>query len=131
MQDMLTDEFKHELNGYLMSQGEKLLAHQRSIASSSYNSVTGNLIKALSARPQTGIETGGVGVEVNYPVYIRFLDMKKRRSAGGKIVRKKHYSQIYNKYVYGYLKSDIWKKLNRLIPAQMIRAIESNIKSVK
>lgn len=47
------------------------------------------------------------------------------------MVRKKKYAPIYNKYVYGYLKSAVWKKLNELVPRMMIRTIEENIKSVK
>lgn len=46
--------------------------------------------------------------------------MKKGRK--GK--KKKRYAPIYNKYVYGYLKADVHRKLNRLVPSIMINAIE-------
>lgn len=114
------------------SQGEKLLARQRSVASSTYNTKTGNLMSSLSASPVQTSDTRAVGVEVSYPIYIRFLDMKKTWSKKKqKLVKKKRYAPIYNKYVYGYLKSDIFKKLNEFIPRVMIRAIESNIKEAK
>lgn len=70
---MFTDQFNHELGNYMKSQGEKLLAHQRSVASSTYNTKTGNLMRYLSAGPVVQ----GTSVEVPYPIYIRFLDMKK------------------------------------------------------
>lgn len=129
---MFTDQFTHELGSYMNSQGEKLLARQRSVASSTYNTKTGNLMSALSASPVQTSDTRSVGVEVSYPIYIRFLDMKKSWSKKKqKLVKKKRYAPIYNKYVYGYLKSDIFKKLNEFIPRVMIRAIESNIKEAK
>lgn len=129
---MFTDQFTHELGSYMNSQGEKLLARQRSVASSTYNTKTGNLMSALSASPVQTSDTRSVGVEVSYPIYIRFLDMKKVWSKKKqKLVKKKRYAPIYNKYVYGYLKSDIFKKLNEFIPRVMIRAIESNIKEAK
>ena len=61
------------------------------------------------------------------PIHIRFLDLKKTRS--GK--KKRNYTPIYNRYVYGYLKSDIWRMLMAALPKQMIRTIEDNIKTLK
>lgn len=42
--------------------------------------------------------------------------------------RKKRYAAIYNKYVYGYLKADVWKTLNKVIPGQMVKAISETFK---
>ena len=42
--------------------------------------------------------------------------------------KKKRYAPIYNKYVYGYLKSSVLRKLNRLVPEIMINAINDNFK---
>lgn len=129
---MFTDQFRHELGSYMKSQGDKLLAHQRSVVSTTYNTKTGNLARSLSESPAVTESTGSVGVEVSYPVYMRFLDMKKTWSKKQqKLVKKRRYAPIYNKYVYGYLKSDIFKKLNELIPKTMIRAIENNIREAK
>lgn len=129
---MFTDQFKHELNSYMKSQGEKLLSHQSAIARSSYNEKTGNLTRSLSSQPvvQNGLY-GESEIEVSYPIYIRFLDMKKAKSRKkGKYVKKKKYVPIYNRYVYGYLKSDIWKHLMKVVPKQMIHTIESTIRSI-
>lgn len=130
---MFTDQFRHELGNYMKGQGDKLLAHQRSVVSATYNTKTGNLMRYLSAGPVVqGNLFGGASVEVAYPIYIRFLDMKKTWSKKKqKLVRKKRYTPVYNKYVYGYLKSDIFKKLNELIPRVMIRAIQNNIREVR
>lgn len=129
---MFTDQFRHELGSYMKSQGDKLLAHQRAIASNFYNNKTGNLMRSLSSSPVLTENSDEAGVEVSYPVYMRFLDMKKVLSKKKqKLVKKSRYTPIYNKYVYGYLKSDIFKKLNEIIPKTMIRAIENNIREVK
>ena len=44
-----------------------------------------------------------MSVTVSYPKHIRFLDMKKSRSGE----KKKRYAAIYNKQVYGHLKSGV------------------------
>ena len=120
---MFTDQFKHEVNNYLKRQGDRLLETQCGIAQATYRSRSGQLMNSLSG----GVTVSDCKVDIPYPVHIRFLDMKKTRT--GK--RKKRYFPIYNKYVYGYLKSDIWRMLNAFIPKQMIRIIEGSIKSVK
>lgn len=120
---MIMDEFRHEVNGYMQRQADRLLAHQASIASASYNSRTGSLARALTSKATVQDAT----VSIPYPVHIRFLDMKKTRT--GK--KKRAYAPIYNRYVYGYLKSDIWKMLMAAIPKQMIKAVEGTIKTVK
>ena len=38
---MISDEFKHEVDSYMQSQADRLLAHQAGIASSSYNTRSG------------------------------------------------------------------------------------------
>lgn len=130
---MFTDQFNHEINSYMKRQGDRLLETQKSVFDATYMSRSGSLARALSSKSiATGNLFGGASVEVAYPIHIRFLDMKKRWSKKKeRMVRKKKYAPLYNKYVYGYLKSDIWRKLNELIPRVMIRAIEDNIKTVK
>lgn len=120
---MIMDEFKHEVNGYMQRQADRLLAHQANIASASYNSRTGSLARALASKATVQDTT----VSIPYPVHIRFLDMKKTRT--GK--KKRAYTPIYNRYVYGYLKSDIWRMLMAAFPKQMIKAIEATVKTVK
>ena len=113
---MFADEFKHEVGTYLTKQAKLLLGHQTAINASTYEKKTGRLTTALASTPSGS----GFHVTVKYPLHIRFLDMKKGRK--GK--RKKRYAPIYNKYVYGYLKADVHRKLNRLVPSIMINAIE-------
>ena len=113
---MLSDEFKHDVNSYMQRQADKLLAHQASIARNTYSTRTGSLARALASK----------GVSLPYPKHIRFLDMKKTKS--GK--KKRRYEPIYNKYVYGYLKSDIYKMMMAAIPKQMIKIIEMDIKTL-
>lgn len=119
---MFTDEMKHELGSVLETQGRKLLNRQVNIFDATYENRSGRMSSALHAAPSVG----EAEVTVSYPKHIRFLDMKKTRS--GK--RKKRYAAIYNKYVYGYLKADVWKRLNSAIPKRMVQAISETIKGV-
>ena len=116
---MFADEFKHEVGTYLTKQAKLLLGHQAAINASTYEKKTGRLTSALASTP-SGSE---FNVTVKYPLHIRFLDMKKGRK--GK--KKKRYAPIYNKYVYGYMRSDIRKKLNTIIPDIMVREFESTL----
>ena len=119
---MLSDEFKHEVNSYMERQSDKLLTHQASIARDTYSTRTGSLARALASKG----EVRDMKVSVPYPKHIRFLDMKKTRT--GK--KKRRYEPIYNKYVYGYLKSDIYRMMMAAIPKQMIKIIEMDIKTL-
>lgn len=116
---MITDQFTHEVGTFLQDQAARLLTHQGEIASATYQERTGRLTESLNHLPYPN----GTHIELSYPIHIRFLDMKKGRN--GK--RKKRYAPIYNKYVYGYLKSDVARKLNRLVPDIMINAIKDTI----
>lgn len=110
---MFADEFKHEVGRYLENQTEKLFVRQREAAAEApYYRRTGRLRDALWNMPTAQ----GTKITIEYPLHIRFLDMKKGRK--GK--RKKRYAPIYNKYVCGYLVADVRRKLNRLVPEIMI-----------
>ena len=116
---MFADEFKHEVGRYLESQTEKLFVRQREAAADApYYKRTGRLKDALWNLPTAQ----GTKITINYPLHIRFLDMKKGRK--GK--RKKRYTPIYNKYVYGYLNADVRRSLNRIIPDVMIKAFQDS-----
>ena len=60
---------------------------------------------------------------IRYPLYIRFLDMKK--GTGGK--KKKNYEPIYNKYVYGYLYGGIYRRLKAALGGYVRRVITHNL----
>ena len=53
--------------------------------------------------------------------------MKKTRL--GK--RKKKYAAIYNRYVYGYLKSPVYRLLMASLPDQIIKTIEDTVTTIK
>ena len=112
---MFADEFKHEVGRYLESQTEMLFVRQREAAAAApYYKRTGRLRDALWNTPAAS----GTKIEIEYPIHIRFLDMKKGRK--GK--KKRRYAPIYNKYVCGYLVADVRRTLNRMIPDIMINA---------
>ena len=120
---MFADEFKHEVGGYLKRKAEVLLESQAKIAAANYGQRSGRLSDALQGSPSVQ----SMSVTVSYPKHIRFLDMKKSRS--GK--KKKRYAAIYNKQVYGHLKSGVWKFLMAALPKQMIRTIEDTFHTIK
>ena len=115
---MFADEFKHEVGRYLENQTEKLFIRQREAAAEApYYRRTGRLRDALWNMPTAQ----GTKITIEYPLHIRFLDMKKSRK--GK--RKKRYGPIYNKFVYGYMNAGVRRQLNRMVPGIMINAFES------
>lgn len=120
---MFTDTLIQQADTFMTQQARGLLAEQQRIASQTYRQRTGTLMESLSKAPAAST---GMEVTLEYPLHIRFLDMKKGRS--GK--KKQTYAPIYNKYVYGFLKSGVWKWLNAHIPEIMVKAIEDTIKSV-
>lgn len=120
---MFADDYKHQLNSFLTTKATDLLAHQSRILNKSYRNKTGTLARALAGQP----EVTDMKVSIPYPKHIRFLDLKKTRL--GK--RKKRYAAIYNRYVYGYLKSSVYKLLMGSIPDQIVKTIEDNITTLR
>ncbi len=115
---MLTENYIHTLNGLLMEQGEQLLATQKMIATVYYANRTGYLVSTLGQAPTVS----NLKMTLQYPMYIRFLDMKKGK--GGK--KKKNYEPIYNKYVYGYLYGGIYRRLKAALGGYVRREIVRN-----
>lgn len=111
---MLTNELNEDIGSFLDRQAGEMLSKQLSVAEAVYRPRTGTLNKALASKPYT---VNGMTVKVRYPKHIRFLDMKRSSRSGRK---KRTYAPIYNKYVYGYLKSAVRRKLHRAIPALLM-----------
>ena len=121
---MISSEFLHEAGAYINSQAEDLLKKQASVFSATYNERTGRLSRALNDSATVNAGGDGLSVELRYPIHIRFLDLK--RGANGK--KKKRYAPIYNKYVYGYIKSGVWRWLNAHLPGVIARTFEDTFK---
>lgn len=145
--DELNDGLKTEIGSFLESQAKAMLSAQLGVSKSVYSERTGTLNRALSSNSYN-LDLFGMSIDVNVPLHIRFLDMKRasikttmenethiqNRSsryhgrnrekvikAVAKGKKKSVYAPIYNRYVYGYLKSAIWKKLKRAVPAHLIQ----------
>lgn len=132
------EEFKLEVGGFLADQTKDLLHKQLSISKAVYTERTGKLNQFLSGG-YVRENRAGMEVTIPYPVYIRFLDMRRasirtqvvdrtvirnRKKVVKKVARgrlKRVYVPIYNKYVYGYLKSATYRRLRFVIPSFMIR----------
>lgn len=79
-----------------------LLEAQRAIASTTYKGGTGRLMASLNVTPKMQ----GMKLNINYPLYIRFLDLSKKKTKNG-YKRKKGYTskthEIYNRYTFRHL----------------------------
>ena len=133
----MLEEFKHSIGGFLRSQSEDLLHKQLSISKAIFTERTGRLNQALSGNAT--VNESQMSVDIPYPIYIRFLDMRraaiKTQTIDKTVIRNHHkvltkvrkgkkkqnYAPIYNKYVYGYLKSAVYRRLRSAIPSFMIK----------
>ena len=139
---MFKDNFTHEVGDFLRQQATDMMNKQLSVSKAVYNERTGTLNRMLSSKV---FNVQGMSIDVSFPLHIRFLDMKRasiKKQITTKTVIRNHskvtkkvlqgkkkttYAPIYNKYVYGYLKSAVWKKLKRAIPAYMIQEFRETI----
>lgn len=117
---MFTDQFISNTNTFLQKQANALIARQRTIATVYYAQKSKALVNSLSKAPLVN----NLSVEIDYPIHIRFLDMKKGR--GGK--KKKSYEPIYNKYVYGYLKSAVYNYLRSGFSKVIATSVSNSLK---
>ncbi len=87
--------------------GQRLTQQQEDIAATYYNR-TGYLSGRLSSGPYRIIPTAnGITLLIDYPKYIRFLDLKK--TASGR--PKKYYHPIYNRPLYGFVFGYAYQRL--------------------
>lgn len=120
---MFTDEMQHQIGSFLNTQGTKLLTKQREVFSSSpILSKSGRLMSFLQGTPNVT----GTGVRMEYPKYIRFLDMK--RSVRG---NKKWHANIYNRPVYGHLVSGVRRWLVDAGQKSVAKLIKDTFTDVK
>lgn len=132
------EEFQHRVGDFLADQTRDLLHKQLSISKAVYTERTGRLNQYLSGG-YVRTDRARMEVVIPYPVYIRFLDMR-RASVRTRVVdrtvirnhkkvvvkqsvgrKKRVYAPIYNKYVYGYLKNATYRRLRSVIPSFMIK----------
>lgn len=139
----MLEDFKHSIGDFFRSQSEDLLHKQLSISQAVLNERTGRLNQFLSGTAR--VNEGEISVTIAYPLYIRFLDMKraaiKTQTANKTVIRngrkvlqkvrqgkkKQNYVPIYNKYVYGYLKSATYRRLRSSIPSFMIKEFTKKV----
>lgn len=119
---MLTDDFTHQIGSVFNVQTTALLAKQSAVAASTFTRRTGRLSASLQERATIT----GTSAQLEYPKYIRFLDMKRGRTGNRKV-----HAPIYNRPIYGYLVGGVRRFLNAAIPKAMIRAIDESVTSVK
>ena len=119
---MLTEEYRHDLKSVMLSQSDALMAKQNAIATSELKQRTGTLASSFQTRPTIG----NADITVEYPLYIRFLDMKKGMNG-----KRKKKVDIYSKPVWGYIVAGIRRWLNAHIPELMIRTIDGTLTGKK
>ena len=116
---MLTENYIKPLNDVMLDQAQKMLKAQNIIATAYFVQRSGQLLASMSQQPQVS----NLQLKVNYPLHIRFLDLKHTRS--GK--KKRFYEPIYNKYMYGYLYSGIYNRIKPALTGSIRRTVIENI----
>lgn len=103
-------------NGESMSQmmrdaGTLLFKKQLMILDQAFKSRTGNTARWLADRSHISVSASddGAALTIDYPMHIRFLDMKYSRYAK----RKRNYAPIYNRYVWGFLMGYLYNNIRR------------------
>lgn len=85
-----------------------LFKEQAETAEVYLNERTGGLLKHLRSAPFTILQSNGqVALELEYILQIRFLDLKKTKK--GK--KKRNYTPIYNKLVWGFIFGNLYPQL--------------------
>ena len=103
-----TRSLPDQVSDILTDTGIRLTREQAGIAETYYNRRSGLLSSRLKSKPFIVSASGtGANLTINYPLYIRFLDLSKIRS--GK--RKSVYFPIYNRPVWGYIYGYAYKLL--------------------
>ena len=107
-QTLNTRPLPDQVGDILTDTGIRLTREQAAIAETYYNRRSGFLSSRLKSKPFIVSASGtGANLIINYPLYIRFLDMSKAGS--GK--RKKVYFPIYNRPLWGYIYGYAYKLL--------------------
>nr|WP_321409337.1 hypothetical protein [uncultured Carboxylicivirga sp.] len=100
--------FINQVTEVLTATGEGVLKEQAAIARTYYNRRTGALIRGLNSNAfQVTNRYVNPSLVINYPIHIRFLDMKL--TARGRI--KQNWYQIYNKPLYGFIFGYAYRRL--------------------
>lgn len=114
----------------LTSRANNLLEHQEVVAAMSYNSRSGELLRATQQSPAV-MSSSGASLTLSYPLHIRFLDMKRGRSGR----RKKVYEPIYSRFIWGFLFTGTYMALLRgltgRISMTVVRTIEGQVTDIR
>lgn len=119
---MFTDTLQHQIGQVYNIQTTALLAKQSAISAGSFHQRTGRLAASL----QGSATIAGMAATLQYPLHIRFLDMKRSRNGSIKV-----HAPIYSRPIYGYLVGGVRRYLNMAVPKAMVRAIDGTITSTK
>lgn len=119
---MFTDDFTHQIGSVLQKQSSGLFAQQREVAASTFRQRSGRLTASLQGTPSIV----GTAVHLEYPKYIRFLDMKKSR-----LGRRKVSGRIYNRPVYGFMVSGVRRWLIAAGQQTVIRMINETFTDIR
>lgn len=92
----------------LTTTGQSVLKEQQGIARTYLKRRSGKLISGLNSSAfRITNKTVNPSLVIDYPIHIRFLDMKEN----GKGFPKEHYTPIYNKPLYGFIFGYAYKRL--------------------
>ena len=126
----MKSEVQPYFRSLLTSRANNLLEHQEVVAAMSYNSRSGELLRATQQSPAV-MSSSGASLTLSYPLHIRFLDMKRGRSG----CRKKVYEPVYNRFIWGFLFTGTYMALLRgltgRISMTVARTIEGQVTDIR
>ncbi|TAJ13063.1 hypothetical protein DMA11_10380 [Marinilabiliaceae bacterium JC017] len=100
--------FVDQVAEIMTTTGESVLTTQNRIARKDYKRRTGKLTRGLAAKPyRIANRSSNPSLVIDYPIHIRFLDMKYTKRG----LPKKNYSPIYNRQLYGFIFGYAYKQL--------------------
>lgn len=106
-----------------------LFKEQAETAALYLNERTGELLQHLRSAPFTVAQSQGlVSLQLKYILKVRFLDLKKT----GKGKKKRNYTPIYNKLVWGFIFGSLYPQLRygftEMVRQKYIGALQENYK---
>jgi len=118
---MLTEDYIKQLNDVMLDQAVKMLRAQKIVATAYFVQRTGQLLESTSQNPSVA----NMHLSIDYPLHIRFLDLKKTKSGH----KKRVYEPIYNKYIYGYLYAGIYNRIKPALSGEIRRTVVETFKN--
>lgn len=108
--------------------GTLLLRKQLMVLDEAFVSRSGNTARWLGDTGHINVSASDDGAELNieYPFYIHFLDLKYSRYAKRKLT----YAPIYNRYVFGFLMGYLYNNIRRQMLGEVYQTWQKEFQNI-